>query len=515
MQIERVVQHCHDGIVVFGPDGAVLLANPAAESMLGKGPLVGRTLDLGGSLDQTLEVTLGSDRDVELRFSTIPWDDGVASMATLRDVTERRNAERRAQFLAAKLSVMNDRLSEAATLDPLTGLLNRRGIEEVLRREIRHARRTGSPLSALLLDCDDFKHVNDSFGYTTGDAVLVELARRMHTSTRTTDHLARVGGDEFLVLLPATPEGIAAQMGERIRAVAAAPLPDRAPMRVTCSVSIAQLPPDASSLEAVIALLQSGVRRSKAAGKNRVSGGAASRVLSGIEQALVSPASFHVVSTPIVDLHAGVDRIGLRLEARLDQPGLESPALYLRAAEEYHARSVCDLAAFERCLQAIDGLDDTTLAIVDLDPATLLEVAPTAILEDLVAKRAPHAPKLCLHLRLDSILTSDPSRASEAIDRLRHRGASFAVRFQGLALDALVAVRPEVVILGRADMQGALASDAEGGRLRLALELVRAAGAKPMAEDLEIHSELALVRQLGLPLATGSLFDGANGSHPA
>jgi diguanylate cyclase (GGDEF)-like protein len=507
IQIERVVQHCHDGIVVFGKDGAVLLANPAAETMLGKGPLVGKKLELGGSVEDTLEVTLASDREVELRFSTIPWDDGIASMATLRDVTERRNAERRAQFMAAKFRIMNDRLSEAATVDPLTGLLNRRGIEEVLRREIRHARRTGSPLSALLMDCDDFKQVNDAHGYTTGDAVLVELARRVHSSTRTTDHLARVGGDEFLVLLPATPEGIAEQMGERIRAVASGPLPNRTEVRITCSISLAQIPNDVTSLEALIALLQGGVQRSKALGKNRVTGGSHERDVPGLEQILATPSSFRVVATPIVDLHAGMHAIGYQLQPRLEVDGLESPALFLRAAEQQHARTVCDLAAFERCLQHADGLDTNTLCLVDIDPGTILEVAQTAMLETLIAKRSARHARLCLNLRLDAILSSDPNRVVEPLDRLRTCGASFAVRFQGLALDALVAVRPEVVIFGRSDVQGALLSGPEGDRHRIALDLVRSVGAQPMAEDIDIHSELVLVRELGLPLATGHVFD--------
>ena len=507
IQIERVVEHCHDGIVVFGNDGAVVLANPAAEAMLGNGPLVGKQLDLGGSVDDTLEVTLASDREIELRFSTIPWDDGVASMATLRDVTERRNAERRAQFMAAKLRIMNDRLSEAATVDPLTGLLNRRGIEDVLKREIRHARRYGSPLSALLMDCDDFKNVNDAHGYTTGDAVLVELARRIHSSTRTTDLLARVGGDEFLVLLPATPEGIAEQMGERIRAVASAPLENRNDVRITCSISLAQIPTDVTSLEALIALLQGGLQRSKALGKNRVTGGSHERQIPGLEQTLATPASFRVAAMPIVDLHAGMHAIGFQLQPRLEIEGLESPALFLRAAEERHARTVCDLAAFERCLQHSDGLDANSLCLIDIDPGTILELAPTAMLDTLLSKRSARSARLCLNLRLDAILSSEPNRLVEPLDRLRGHGASFAIRFQGLAVDALVAVRPEVVIFGRSDVQGAVESGPEGERHRTALQLVRSVGAQPMAEDVDIPAELALVRELGLPLATGRVFD--------
>ena len=507
IQIERVVQNCHDGIVVFDKDGAVLLANPAAEAMLGEGPLVGKHLELGGSVDDTLEVTLASDREVELRFSTIPWDDGIASMATLRDVTERRNAERRAQFMAAKLRIMNDRLSEAATLDPLTGLLNRRGIEDVLRREIRHARRTGSPLSALFMDCDDFKQINDAHGYTTGDAVLVELARRLHSSTRTTDHIARVGGDELLVLLPATPEGIAEQLGERIRSVVSEPLPNRDDVHITCSISLAQIPTDVTSLEALIALLQGGVQRSKALGKNRVTGGRHERNVPGLEQILGTPVSFRMAAMPIVDLHAGMHAIGFKLQPRLELEGLESPAQFLRAAEELHARTVCDLAAFERCLQHADGLDANSLCMVDIDPRTILEVAPTAMLETLLEKRSARAPRLCLNLRLDAILSSEPTRLVESLDRLRSRGASFALRFHGLALDALVAVRPEVVIFGRSEVQGAAISGGEGEGHRMAFQLVRSVGAQPMAEDVDIHSELALARELGLPLATGRLFD--------
>jgi len=210
---------------------------------------------------------------------------------------------------------------------------------------------------------------------------------------------------------------------------------------------------------------------------------------------------------PIVDLHAGMHAIGFQLQPRLEVAGLESPALFLRAAEERHARSVCDLAAFERCLQHTDGLDANSLCLIDIDPRTILELAPTAMLETLVSKRTARAPRLCLHLRLDAILSSEPNRLVQPLDRLRGHGASFAIRFQGLALDALVAVRPEVVIFGRSDVQGASATGPEGERHRTALQLVRSVGAQPMAEDVDVHSELVLVREMGLPLATGRAFD--------
>src|SRR5262249_38905054 len=151
-------------------------------------------------------------------------------------------------------------------------------------------------------------------GYTTGDAVLVELARRMHTSTRTTDLLARVGGDEFMALLPATPEGIAVQMAERLRVLASGPLPGREDVRITCSISVAAVPLDVSSLEQVIGLLQGGVRRSKAHGKNRVSGATNEVEIPGLALTLTAPSSFEAQAPAIVDLEHGMHVVGHHLQ---------------------------------------------------------------------------------------------------------------------------------------------------------------------------------------------------------
>ncbi len=105
-----------------------------------------------------------------------------------------------------------ERERRLALLDPLTGVANRRAFRAAADSEIERARRYGHPLSVLFADIDDFKAVNDSFGHDAGDEVLVAVAKSLSNSVRANDVVARVGGDEFVVLLPETGEAGAHQV---------------------------------------------------------------------------------------------------------------------------------------------------------------------------------------------------------------------------------------------------------------------------------------------------------------
>jgi diguanylate cyclase (GGDEF)-like protein len=130
------------------------------------------------------------------------------------------------RLLSERVDRLVTALRRAASTDPLTGLLNRRAFGERVARELARARRTGEPFALLVADVDCFKAVNDGGGHAAGDAALVAIASTLRAGLRAIDSLARVGGDEFAVLLPATGAAGAAEAAARLTArVAAGSLP--------------------------------------------------------------------------------------------------------------------------------------------------------------------------------------------------------------------------------------------------------------------------------------------------
>ena len=119
--------------------------------------------------------------------------------------------------LQAQLIAARDTLRIQATHDPLTNLWNRKGILEIMRRELSRASRSGLALSVIMLDLDYFKQANDTYGHLAGDQLLIEIAERMQESIRSYDAVGRMGGDEFLIVLPECNTESALYLAERIR----------------------------------------------------------------------------------------------------------------------------------------------------------------------------------------------------------------------------------------------------------------------------------------------------------
>ena len=164
------------------------------------------------------------------------------------------------------------RINRLALTDALTGVANRRHVEVAAEQAVDDARITGEPLAVLTFDLDWFKRINDGHGHASGDQVLVRVARACEAVLRQGDLLGRVGGEEFVVLLPNTPADAALQVAERLRdSVHRLDLSDVAEeLGVTISLGLAMLRPQDDGLHDVIDRADSALYRAKEAGRNRV-----------------------------------------------------------------------------------------------------------------------------------------------------------------------------------------------------------------------------------------------------
>jgi len=170
------------------------------------------------------------------------------------------------------------RTRELAMRDELTGLANRRALEQMLADEVTRSVRHGHSLAILMVDVDHFKRINDTYGHRSGDQVLRELARLLSEKLRSIDKAARYGGEELFVMMPETPVAEAERVAERVRSAVEGhtfsvdPEDDEPPipLRLTVSLGVAGLPESARTLEALVEVADRALYDAKHQGRNRV-----------------------------------------------------------------------------------------------------------------------------------------------------------------------------------------------------------------------------------------------------
>ncbi len=230
----------------------------------------GVVFSIGIGLTQTDPTVLTSNRinglsavAIGFSLSVIMWQ------AELRNLRQRHFIHRQQELL----ETTNRELAQLAAFDMLTGLANRRSLEMMAANEVEQMRRVGHHSSLLLIDVDDFKQVNDGFGHPAGDELLRQVSARLTERGRSSDIVARWGGEEFLILLPRTDIDGAAHLAETLRADFAArhfPLEGEA-LRITVSIGVAEI--DLDEDEPIIDAyrrVDEAMYAAKGAGKNRV-----------------------------------------------------------------------------------------------------------------------------------------------------------------------------------------------------------------------------------------------------
>ncbi len=156
-------------------------------------------------------------------------------------------------------------LREASQLDPLTGLFNRRAVDQALDLAWQRFGRSGQPLAVMVVDIDHFKRINDTKGHAAGDAVLVGLAGLLQRQLRAVDTVGRIGGEEFLLVLPGTTETQAVTLAERLRTQVL-----DSTLGTTISIGVAEARTDDVDIGRVVERADAALYRAKASGRNRV-----------------------------------------------------------------------------------------------------------------------------------------------------------------------------------------------------------------------------------------------------
>ena len=183
-------------------------------------------------------------------------------------------AERKVAEATRNIEAMRNELEQVKAMlhqDPLTGTLNRRGIDEAFRQEASRCDRHDVRMCVAIIDLDNFKSINDTLGHQSGDNVLVHVADVVRATLRPTDRIGRFGGEEFLILLPETALKESAGVLARIkRELAASPLIEKElPLKITFSGGIAERG-DREPLDTLLARADAALYQAKRAGKNRI-----------------------------------------------------------------------------------------------------------------------------------------------------------------------------------------------------------------------------------------------------
>ncbi len=290
-------------MLVVAAGGTVVLVNRAAEHLFGykASELVGQSIELlvpfrlrelhsglragfegspetrpMGTHRELVAVTReGSIIPVEIGLSPVQTGDGLMVVCAISDLTTIKRTEEDLSAMASRLGKRNDELLELVATDNLTSLKNRRAFLDQLASQLETSVRYARPLSVLILDIDHFKGYNDEFGHLAGDEVLKRFAQILKKVARRSDFVARLGGEEFGIILPETDTAGSKVIAERFReAVQWEEWPRRS---VTTSVGAMTLEflqavprPEAPSLSSILTEADRALYHSKAAGRNRV-----------------------------------------------------------------------------------------------------------------------------------------------------------------------------------------------------------------------------------------------------
>ncbi len=208
---------------------------------------------------------------VEITVGKTEWQGETVDIICLRDVTDRQEAMQELEVALTKQKELSQELEKLATTDPLTNIYNRRKIMELAAQEFARSTRYQRPFSILMMDIDKFKIINDTYGHQMGDRVIIEIVKAVLKNIRNVDIFGRLGGDEFMTILPETNQEQAVEVGERIcSGMRDLEIKFGADIiKISISIGVASYSKEIKNLEEIISYADKALYQAKAGGRNQ------------------------------------------------------------------------------------------------------------------------------------------------------------------------------------------------------------------------------------------------------
>lgn len=451
----------------------------------------------------------GTEYLAEVSIATTSGEDGATDhrVFVFADVTDRKAAE--------------ERVWRQANFDALTGLPNRRLLHERLRQELDRAERAGTSVAVLLLDLDRFKDVNDALGHGEGDALLVEVARRIEGCVRSSDVVARMGGDEFALVLPEADDGHGVErvVADLLRAIAA-------PVRLredvvfpTASVGITVFPTDGTTIADLLKNADQALYAAKDTGRDRWSYFAPEmeraaqdkRALVRDLRTAVAERTLDLAYQPLVDLATGrVTKVEALLRWTHPERGPVPPSDFVPVAEDTGlilpiGAWVLDEALAQVARWRAAGHQDLAVG-VNVSPVQFVaEAIPWR--ERLAAHGLP-GDALVVEITERLLLDERPQVAAQLLE-LRALGVAVALDDFGTGYSSLAYLKRLDIDFLKIDRAFVRDLDSNANDLALNEAIVVMAhrlGLKVVAEGIETAEQARLLRAAGCDLGQGYWF---------
>ena len=428
---------------------------------------------------------------------------------TLDDITEQKRAEERIEFLAYH--------------DALTQLPNRMLVQDRFGQAMAYADRARAKVALLFLDLDNFKTINDSLGHLTGDELLIEVATRLSESVRDTDTVSRLGGDEFLVVLPALTDAddIAPVLVKLMGRIGEVVEIDDQELNTSASIGIAIYPDDGADFETLLKKSDMAMYRAKESGRNtyrffddqmNVDAVEHLRMRNGLRKALARE-EFVLHYQPQIDIGSG-ELIGAEALIRWNHPdfGMVPPGRFLPIAEDSGLIvPIGEWVLTEACRQAAAWGKAGIRGLVIAVNLSAVQFRRGDIEQSVVrALEASGLDPALLELELtESILINNTEHILATVKRLKLLGVKLSIDDFGTGYSSLSYLKRFQVDKLKIDQSFVrdLVTDAEDAAIvRAIIQMADSLGLTTIAEGVETEPVLSLLRDFGCNEAQGYHF---------